>query len=254
MIGIMSAMDEEIAVLIERLELQEKRIIANREYMRGILYGHEVVLSLSRWGKVAASQTTTTLITVFNVEKIIFTGVAGGADPSLSIGDIVISTELVQHDVDASPIPPLKRFEIPLIGISHFKADESLIEKAMASAQAYVTTHLYEEVDHGYLKEYSITTPKIVKGLIASGDLFIADAKKIHELRHALPGLQCIEMEGAAVAQVCYEHDIPFVVIRAISDKSDHSAVMDFPKFVKYIDAHYSNGIIRGMLEPLAGF
>ena len=247
----MSAMDDEIKVLIEQLELKEKKIIANREYLRGILYGSEVVLALSRWGKVAASQTATTLITMFGVDQMIFTGVAGAADPNLEIGDIVISTELVQHDVDASAIPAIKRFEIPLLGISHFRANEALIEQAFTSASKYVHSHLENEVDAGYLKEYSITIPKVVKGLIASGDLFIADAKKIHELRRHLPELQCIEMEGAAVAQVCYEHEIPFVVIRAISDKSDHSAVVDFPKFVKYIDAHYSHGIIRGMLEPV---
>ena len=244
----MSAMDDEIKLLIEHLELKEKRTIANREYLSGRLYGQHVVLAMSRWGKVAASQTATTLINLFSVDELIFTGVAGGANPKLNIGDIVISTELVQHDVDASAIPPMKRFEIPLLGISHFAADAGLIDQAFRSATAYVSQQLHADVAQEYLAEYSIMTPTVVKGLIASGDLFIADPSKIHELCHSLPHLECIEMEGAAVAQVCYEHKIPFVVIRSISDKSDHSAVLDFPKFVSHIAAQYSSGIIRGML------
>lgn len=249
MIGILSAMDDEIRLLIAETDLHEEQTIANRRYLIGTLYGNEVVLALSRWGKVAAAQTATTLINTFGVTKMIFTGVAGGVDPNLEIGDIVISTELVQHDVDASAVPPMKRFEIPQLGISHFKADTDLIERAKRAAEQYIKYELHSDVPTEYLIEYHIDTPQIIAGLIASGDLFIADAKKIHELRHLLPGLQAIEMEGAAVAQVCYENTVPFVVIRAMSDKADHSAIVDFPLFVKHIAAHYTHGIIKGMLQ-----
>lgn len=247
MIGILSAMDDEIRLLIEELVLREEQTIANRRYLIGTLYGNEVVLALSRWGKVAAAQTATTLINTFGVTKMIFTGVAGGVDPNLEIGDIVISTELVQHDVDASAVPPMKRFEIPLLGISHFKADSVLRGKVLSAAVSYAST-ITSDIAVEYLAVYGIATPKVVEGLIASGDQFIADPKKTAELREALPNLQCIEMEGAAVAQVCYEYGVPFVVVRAISDKADHSAIIDFPQFVEHIAAHYSRGIIKGML------
>jgi adenosylhomocysteine nucleosidase len=241
-------MDEEIRLLIDDLDLEERRTIANREYLRGRLYGNDVVIAMSRWGKVAAAQTATTLIDRFEVTTMIFTGVAGAANPSVEIGDIVISTELVQHDVDASAIPPMKRFEIPLLGISHFQADPQLAANAVSAAETYVNDLLHLDVAAEYLREYQITKPRVISGLIGSGDLFIADAVKINELRRVLPELQCIEMEGAAVAQVCYEHSVPFVVIRALSDKADHSALVDFPMFVEHIAAHYSRGIIRGML------
>jgi adenosylhomocysteine nucleosidase len=251
MIGIMSAMEDEIKLLLKHLDLHQSRTIANREYLQGKLYGKEVILALSRWGKVAASQTATTLINLFDVTSLIFTGVAGGANPERSIGDIVISTELVQYDVDASAIPPMKQFEIPLLGISHFKADPVLVQHAVDAAQEYVANNLQADVGAEYMNAYSITTATIIKGLIASGDEFIANAEKIAELRTLLPELQCIEMEGAAVAQVCYEHQIPFVVIRSISDRADHSAVTDFPMFVKHIASHYTNGVIRGMLKRM---
>ncbi len=252
MIGIMSAMDDEIKLLIEDLILEEKKVIANREYLRGTLYEKEVVLALSRWGKVAASQTATTLINLFPIDSLIFTGVAGAAAPELEIGDIVISSELVQHDVDASPVPPMKRFEIPLLGISHFKADPALTDRALRSAEYFITHSMREQISEEHLASYGITTPSVVHGLIGSGDQFIASAITIGNLRSSLETLQCIEMEGAAVAQVCYEHSIPFVVIRALSDKADHNATIDFPMFVKHVAAHYSKGIIGGMLGAYA--
>ena len=245
----MSAMDDEIKLLVADLELTETRTIAHRDYLRGKLYGNDAVLALSRWGKVAAAQTATTLLTQYPIEKLIFTGVAGGADPSLSIGDIVISSELVQYDVDASPVPPMRRFEIPLLGISHFSADTDLIQKAEHAAHEFTHHTLHTTVAKADLEAYHIRTPKVASGVIASGDRFIADTETIHELRTSIAGLRCVEMEGAAVAQVCYEHDVPFVVVRVISDNADHSAVIDFPMFVSRIAAQYTQGIIRGMLS-----
>ena len=251
MIGIMSAMEEEIRLLSADLVVKAERIIANRQYQTGTLYGKEVVIVLSRWGKVAASQTATTLINLFDVDSIIFTGVAGGADPTLSIGDIVISSELVQHDVDASAVPPMKRFEIPLLGISHFQADVTMADAAYFAAKEYVKNELQKEVPAKYLEKYKIAMPQVMKGLVASGDQFIADPMKLLELRTILPELKCVEMEGAAVAQVCYEHSIPFLAIRIVSDKADHSAAIDFPMFVEHIAAHYTRRIVKGMLERL---
>ncbi|MDP4219216.1 MAG: 5'-methylthioadenosine/adenosylhomocysteine nucleosidase [Bacteroidota bacterium] len=254
-IGILSAMPEEIDLLSSNIEDAEVLTFGGREYITGKLEGQEVVAVFSRWGKVAAAQTATTLITKFGAKKIIFTGVAGAAAPDLRIGDVVIGEELLQHDMDASLIPAFVRFEIPLLGITHFKSDRELTLLAFNAAQEYLSairsSSLSSELQSTTLDDHGIGIPTARFGIIASGDQFIGDSAKITELREAINGLLCIEMEGAAVAQVCHEHQIPFAVIRAISDKADSNAVHDFPGFVKNIVSHYSNGIVRSMLKNL---
>jgi adenosylhomocysteine nucleosidase len=251
-IGILSAMLEEIHLLSSNITDKQITSIGNRDYISGMLEGQNVVAAFSRWGKVAAAQTATTLITKFGAEKIIFTGASGAAAPELEIGDVVISKDLVQHDMDASVIPAFKKFEIPLLGITHFQSDHSLMQLALSSAQNYLAAIRSQSIPHDALDDYQIHSPKVVLGTIASGDQFIADHKKIESLRSEIEGLQCIEMEGAAVAQVCHEHQVPFVVIRAISDKADSNAMHDFPNFIKNIVSHYSYGIVRGMLKNLS--
>ncbi|MFI5264526.1 MAG: 5'-methylthioadenosine/adenosylhomocysteine nucleosidase [Candidatus Kapaibacterium sp.] len=251
-IGILSAMLEEIHLLSSNIIGKQITTIGNRDYIGGMLEGQNVVAAFSRWGKVAAAQTATTLITKFGAEKIIFTGVAGAAAPELEIGDVVIGKSLIQHDMDASAIPAFRKFEIPLLGITHFQADHDLVHLALESAREYLSSIRTQGISHSALDEYNIHGPNVYSGTIASGDLFIADSKKIASLRSEIEGLLCIEMEGAAVAQVCHEHQIPFVVIRAISDKADSNAMHDFPNFVKNIVSHYSYGIVRGMLRQLS--
>ncbi len=250
-IGILSAMHEEIYHLSLNITDRQITTIGNRDFISGTLEGQQVVAVFSRWGKVAAAQTATTLITTFAAEKIIFTGVAGAAAPEIEIGDVVISKDLVQHDMDASAIPAFKKFEVPLLGITHFKADHDLSILALDAAHNYLSLIRSQNIEHSALDEYTIHSPNVHFGTIASGDQFIADRAKIEELRHAITGLLCIEMEGAAVAQVCHEHQIPFVVIRAISDKADSNAIHDFPNFVKNVVSHYSYGIVRDMLKNL---
>ncbi len=250
-IGILSAMSQEQHRISEAILVTQRTTIANREYISGSLAGKEVVASLSRWGKVASAQTATTLINTFGVDCIIFTGVAGGADPNLSVGDIVIGDTFIQHDFDASAVPPFRKFEIPLIGVSHFKADSALVQVALQAAKEYVNTDEHKDVSAEHIAKYSDHFPRVVTGLIASGDQFISSPTKLAELRNELPGLKCVEMEGAAVAQVCYEHNIPFVVIRALSDNANESAAIDFPAFLEHIAQHYSYGIVTRMLATL---
>ncbi len=250
-IGITCSMQEEINLLLADLERSESSVIGKREYSSGRLYGTEAVLVFSRWGKVASASTATTLIDRFGVEAIVFTGVAGAASPLLSIGDIVVSTALVQHDLDASALPAFAKFEIPLLGISRILADKGLIESMAESASQYISSDLLPEIGERTLSEFGIFAPKIELGLIASGDRFIADKGLINSLCEQLGDLLCVEMEGAAVAQVCYEHGVPFVVARAISDKADHSAVIDFPRFINKVACYYSRGIIRGLISKL---
>lgn len=247
-IGIMGAMIEEIAQLKHAVQQPNPHERGRREFTTGLLQGHDVVLVFSRWGKVAASSTATTLIEHFGVDLLIFTGVAGAVDESLNVGDIVIGSHLVQHDMDASGVPGIKKFEIPLLGIQFFESPAPLVNQAKLAAQAYFNHH---EISPSVLAKFDIRQPKVVTGLIASGDQFIASNAVADELRGHLPGLQCVEMEGAAVAQVAYEHDIPCIVMRTISDRADHNAHLDFPAFVQEVAAHFTCGSVLHLLDEL---
>jgi len=250
-IGIVGAMQEEVNLLKNDLTDFSEELVGKRQYLIGKLYGKEVVTVFSRWGKVASASTVTTLIDKFGVSMIIFTGVAGAASPELEIGDVVIADNLLQHDLDASVLPMFKKFEVPLLGVSYFAVQKSYVDLAKTAANDYLKHELFSEVDKQVLTEFKIAVPKVVTGTIASGDQFIADDEIIKELAHSIDNLKCVEMEGAAVAQVCYEHDIPYIVCRSISDKADHSAVIDFPKFVQLVASHFSRGIVRNLLHKL---
>jgi len=227
-IGLMGAMPEEVDGIRAALEVTASEEIAGRTYTFGCWHGVEIVLVFSHWGKVAAASTATTLLQHFGVDAILFVGVAGAAHPDLRLGDIVIATDLVQHDMDASALPMFQRFEIPLLGRSRFPSPPDWIARALAAIPADLVANL----DDATRAEFALDAPRVVTGLIASGDRFVSDPQLIAELRTALPDLQCVEMEGAAVAQVCHEHGRPLLVVRIISDLADHSAIIDFPKFV----------------------
>lgn len=248
-IGIMGAMAEEISLLRDHMLDARSESRGMREYVTGKIHGQEVTLVFSRWGKVAASSTATTLIERYGVDCLIFTGVAGALDPALNVGDIVVADTLVQHDMDVSALPGLKKFEIPLLGIDRFNVDKSYVDVARRAAENYLANTLRSDVPAGVLDEFHITNPQVLTGTIASGDQFIANDEIARNLREALPGLQCIEMEGAAVAQVAYEHNIPCVVLRTISDKADHSAAVDFPRFVEKVASHFTCGSVLHLLK-----
>lgn len=250
-IGIVGSMQEEIDLLKSDLKNANERIYGKRIYAYGELFGENAVLVFSRWGKVASASTVTTLIDRFDVDFVVFTGVAGAGALELEIGDIVISSELVQHDMDASALPMFKKFEIPLLGVSRIKASEHYIDLSIKSAKKFASEDIFSEIDKRILDEFHIKKPKVAVGVIASGDRFVANHRITTKLRKEIGDILCVEMEGAAVAQVCYEHDIPFVVIRAISDKADRSAVIDFPRFVEKVACYYTRGIIRNMLLEL---
>ncbi len=250
-IGIMGAMDQEVGILRESLKNPSVQTVGRREYYSGSLFGRDAVIVFSRWGKVASASTATTLIDKFGVNMIMFTGAAGAISPALNIGDIVIAERLIQHDLDASAIPPFKRFEVPLLGVSEFHVNGETIEIAKRSAMQFLTLDLPEQIRSDVLSKFHISKPEMTTGTIASGDQFIADPNHVETLRRAIPNLQCVEMEGAAVAQVCYEHDIPFIVCRSISDRADHSAVIDFPMFVNEIVRYFSFGFVRRMMENM---
>lgn len=211
-IGIIGAMDEEIAQLLDEMEAVERQSIYHTTYYTGTLHATPVVLCKSGVGKVNAAICTQTLIERFQVQTVLFTGVAGALHPELNIGDIVISTACQQHDIDASAVGFAKG-TVPFQEVSIFPADPALVVWATEAGR-------------------SIKGVNVMTGKVLSGDQFISDVNRVRELREQFDGV-CVEMEGAAVAHVCYLAGIPYVVIRSMSDRADHTAHANFAEFTE---------------------
>ena len=247
-IAILSALGEEQQGLVEQLTNPTLVTRGGRDFWRGELQGHRVVLGLSKIGKVAAATTATTLIEAFGVNRIVFTGVAGGVGPGVQVGDVVVATEFVQHDMDASPIFP--RYHIPLYGRSRFDCDDTLTAVLLEAAHAGLT------VARGQFDEKNLyRNVNVHSGLIASGDRFVSSAAESQVLQEGLQAAGfvplAVEMEGAAVAQVCFDYGVPFAAVRTISDRADDQAHVDFPTFVAEVASRYARAIIGQFLQAL---
>ena len=247
-IGILGAMAQEIDEV--KALLTEKTIvkIANREFVVGKIGTIRCVVAFSKWGKVAATITATLLIQEFGVTDLFFIGTAGALAEGLKVGDIVISKRLVQHDLDARPM--MSRFEIPLVNRVYIDSDPDLSALAGEAASHLLEKGVEHIVSDEAIKEFNLA-PSLYFGDIASGDQFINSDEKRQELISLLPEVLCVEMEGAAVAQVCYEFQLPFTVIRIISDKANHDARVDFNRFTEAVANIYSRAIIREMMGQL---
>jgi adenosylhomocysteine nucleosidase len=241
-LAIVSATPDEIGAVVESLADVKMESAGRRTYHVGLLHGLPVVAVFSRWGKVAAAATAAQLISRYGVTSLVFSGVAGAVQPGLAIGDIVVGTGLIQHDMDASPIFP--RYEVPLLGMQTFPTDVALQEQLARAAQAFLQQDLAMRVAGTERAHFRIDAPKLVQGMIASGDKFFASAAEVRALRARLPEIACVEMEGAAVAQVCAEYGVPFGIVRTISDVADENAVHDFPRFSREVARRYSHGIL----------
>jgi adenosylhomocysteine nucleosidase len=243
MIGVLGAMEQEVALVAEGLENRVDTTVGPRWFGSGRLEGHDVVVSVSGFGKVAAASTVTSMIDRFGITALLFSGVAGGVGPGVGIGDLVVADELVQHDFDASPIfPP---FVVPSIERSHVPADARLSD-ALAAAADQVAADPPTS-----LSEFTMGPPTVHRGIVASGDRFIDDPDEVARLVASLPGLLAVEMEGAAVAQVCTERDLPFGVVRTISDRADAEAPTDFLRFVDRVAAPVGAAVVGAALRRL---
>lgn len=242
--GIICAMQEEIELL--RADLAETAVtrIAGRDFCAGKLYGKDVVLVMSRIGKVASASTATTLIDRYHPDCVIFCGTAGGVDKALNIGDAVVGDQLVQHDFDTG----IDRFRIPLLDVSYFKTDKQLSASMLKAVDHYMKYEMKQDIPKEYLDEFGIVSPKVQMGTVASGDQFICDEKKNEWLAQNIENLQCVEMEGAAVAQVCYEFGTPFAVLRVVSDSANSDSNIDFMRFVEKAACHFTRGSLRAFL------
>jgi len=229
-IGIIGAMEEEVSILKREMQLEEIVEYATMLFYKGKLCDKDVVIVRSGIGKVNAAACTQILADKFEVDMLINTGVAGSLDATIDIGDMVISTDLVEHDMDTTVFgDPLG--QVPRMDTLSFPADKELVQKA-------VTTN--EEVNPDI---------KTFTGRIVSGDQFVSSPKVKDKLvKHF--GAKCTEMEGAAIAHVAYLNQVSCVIIRAISDKADNSASMDYPTFEKKAIEH-SVRLVRNLLTRI---
>ncbi|HEY4958573.1 MAG TPA: 5'-methylthioadenosine/adenosylhomocysteine nucleosidase [Caldimonas sp.] len=255
-IAIAAAMQEELGALLSAMPDEQPVVLAGREFWLGHLDGQDVVVVLSRIGKVAAAMTATLLVHEFGAERAIFTGTAGGLHKSARVGDIVVASALLQHDMDASPLFP--RHEVPLYGTDRFVCDAGL-SIALADAARVVLDQATQAngvaagdalaLHADDLRAFAITSPRVHSGLVVSGDRFVASAAESAALRERLPDALAVEMEGAALAQVCHDLGVPFAVVRTVSDRADDSAHVDFGRFVASIASRYSVAIVRRFLR-----
>lgn len=242
--GIICAMESEIDLLKADICVDETVTIANRDFIHGKLYNQDVVLVMSRIGKVASASTATTLIDRFGVDAVIFCGTAGGIAPELNVGDVVIGDRCVQHDIIIGD----ELFTVPRLNVNYFKSNQELTEKIHEAVSSYIEKDLKQDIPQIHLDEFHIKNPKAVVGTIASGDQFICDGSKNAWLRENVENIKCVEMEGAAVAQICYEFDVPFAIIRVISDSASDTAGVDFDAFVAEAACHFTRGSLKAFL------
>lgn len=227
-IGIIGAMDEEIELLLTKINISETIDIAKMKFYCGIIQGKDVVLVRCGIGKVNASICTQILISKFQVTHIINTGVAGAIHDELNIGDLVISKDVIQHDFNARGFG-YKQGEIPRLEKYIFESDNQLIDISQRASKEILKDN------------------KALVGTILSGDIFVASPKTKEKLWNEFNGY-CTEMEGAAIGHTCYLNDVPFVILRSMSDKADGSAHNNFNEFVD-IAAKNSSLLIEKMVE-----
>jgi adenosylhomocysteine nucleosidase len=228
-VAIIGAMEEEVSILRDKMTDREEITIPNSEFSTGKLNGVHVILLKSGIGKVNAAMSTAILLERFNPDYVINTGSAGGFLPSLNVGDVVISTEVCHHDVDVTAFG-YEYGQVPGLPPA-FLADEKLVQIAEKSAE-------------------NISDIQVVKGLIATGDSFMNDPARVEFVRKQFNELYAVEMEAAAIAQVCYQFNTPFVIIRALSDIAGKESNVSFEQFLQTAALHSAN-LVMNMVENL---
>ena len=247
-IAIISALHEELAEVLDLMPDEHRSTLAGRKFWLGHLQGHEVVAVRSGIGKVAAATTATLMLQHFKPQQVIFTGVAGGLATGVEVGDIIVGAAFLQHDMDASPLVP--RHEVPGYGRTRFDADLPLTQVLLEAARDAVTW-LPKLLDADTLRGFGLHAPSVHCGEIITGDRFVATAAESAVLRANLPEALAVDMESAAVAQVCFDHGVPFGAVRTVSDRADDEAHVDFQHFLQQVARHYSGRMVRKALNLL---
>ncbi len=240
-IAILGAFEEEIRMLADSMEDKKMLEVSGIEVTQGKLCGHPVVIAYTGIGKVNAAMSATLIISRFHVGKVIFTGIAGGIDSELKPGDIVIGKKCVHHDLNYVYDDTLISYQIenPITGKVNpvfYYADTGLMRVAMKAKNSI----LLQSMNDQYI-------PQIITGTIATGDAFVVSERKREELIRRFD-TDAVEMEGAAIAQICYQQDIACIIIRSISDSADEDAVTDVETFYR-IAAKNSGSFVMKMIQ-----
>ncbi|MBB3867530.1 5'-methylthioadenosine/S-adenosylhomocysteine nucleosidase [Parageobacillus toebii NBRC 107807] len=222
-IAIIGAMEEEVTILRDKIEDREETVIANCEFSKGRLNGADVILLKSGIGKVNAAMSTAILLERFRPDYVINTGSAGGFLSTLNVGDVIISNEVVHHDVDVTAFG-YEYGQVPGMP-ARYKADETLVKIAEQNAK-------------------QIKDIQVVTGLIATGDSFMNDPARVEFVRSKFPDLCAVEMEAAAIAQVCTQFAVPFVIIRALSDIAGKESDVSFEQFLDTAAKHSADLVL----------
>jgi len=238
--GIIAAMESEIRDLSASLEQEGTETVAGREIHYGRLEGEPVALILCGCGKVNATLSATLLAAHAKVSRILLTGVSGGLAGDLKVGDIVIGDAFLQHDMDARPLFPLH--EIPFEGFSAIGANAVLRNLLTEAARAMLLSN----------RPPGLEEARVFEGLVVSGDQFLSSSEARNKVLGAIPKASCVDMESAAIAQICRAADLPLGVLRVISDSADGSAHIDFAKFVELSASRACAETVRHALRALA--
>ncbi|WEG14913.1 5'-methylthioadenosine/S-adenosylhomocysteine nucleosidase [Pullulanibacillus sp. KACC 23026] len=228
-IGIIGAMEEEVQLLKNKMDKLITTTLAGCHFFEGVVDGKEVVLLQSGIGKVNAAMGAALLIQQFSPNYIINTGSAGGFDHKLKVGDVVISSEVRHHDVDVTAFN-YEYGQVPGLPAA-FLPDSRLVEAAEKAARSS-----QEDI-------------QVVKGLIATGDSFMSDPERVEAVRAHFHDLQAVEMEAAAIAQVCHQFQVPFVIIRALSDIAGKESHISFDQFLETAAKHSAEHILLMLKE-----
>ncbi len=243
MIGIVAAMEQELAAIVAAAQAEGPltvQTLAGQQFHHGVLGGHQVVLARSGVGKVAAAATSALLATM--ADTMVMVGTAGGLGPSAP-GDVVVATELLQHDFDARPLWP--QWVLPGVGESRIPTDPALTELLSAAAETVCAEHRPD------LATLGLPAGQARRGLVISGDRFVGSLETSEALQSGLPDALAVEMEGAAVAQVCRTAGVPFALARTVSDRADHDAAVDFNAFLQQVAAPYARDLVLALLRHL---
>lgn len=228
-IGLIGAMGEEVRILKKKMSGIQETEEAGCRFYSGRLGGFDAVLLQSGIGKVNAALGTTLLIDHFQPDVIINTGSAGGTDPDLDIGDVVISSAVIHHDVDATAFG-YSPGQVPRMPAS-FLPGRKLVEFAEKAAAKASDGH------------------RTVRGTIATGDSFMSDPKRIEKLKSVFPEMKAVEMEGAAIAQICYQFGVPFLIVRSLSDIAGKESNLSFDQFLETAAKHSAHFILSLLKE-----
>jgi adenosylhomocysteine nucleosidase len=236
-------MKEEQQGLDNYITDKEIVVIGKRVFTKGNLWGQSIVCAITSIDKVAAATTVTQLISQFNVTEVILTGVAGAVDAELRVWDVVLANELIQHDMSVFPLFP--KFFIPSSKKCRFFTDKNLNDRLIKAINNFFKNDYHQKINFEIKNQFNLHEVKMQLGLIVSGDQFISDNNIKSPLKEELPELMSIEMESAAIAQVCDDYDLPFAVIRTISDSANENAGGDFQAFIENIASQYTLGILK---------